>query len=172
MTSLVGLLREGRDLKMQPIDAIKTCFSKYVNFNGRARRSEFWWWYLFLVVVQIVTQLIDRLLGFGSTDVSTGTGSISVASSGGPISAIAMLALLLPTIAVAVRRLHDTNKSGWFVLLYLIPCVGLILMIVFSVKDSDPDNQYGPNPKNPGMGGAPGGYGQPGQQYPGGPTYQ
>lgn len=160
---------------MQPIEAIKTCFSKYVNFKGRARRSEFWWWYLFVMVVQIIAQAIDRLLGFGSTDIETGTGTISVASSGGPISAIAMLALVLPTIAVGVRRLHDTDKSGWFYLLYLIPCVGFILMIIFNVKDSGPDNQYGPNPKNPGMG-APGGYPpqQPGgyPQQPGGPTYQ
>src|SRR5690606_20326554 len=112
----------------------------------------------------------DNLLGFGASNLDVSSGSVSAGAAMGPVGGIATLALLLPTIAVAVRRLHDIGKSGWFFLLYLIPCVGIILMIVFNVKDSEPDNQYGPNPK--GMGGAPGGYGQPGQQHPGGPTYQ
>ncbi|HIT75801.1 MAG TPA: DUF805 domain-containing protein [Candidatus Avipropionibacterium avicola] len=160
---------------MQPIDAIKSCFRQYVGFSGRARRSEFWWWFLFSAIVGVIGSIIDNLLGFGASNVSSGDGSFSASSTAGPVSGILGLALLLPSIAVAVRRLHDTTKSGWFYLLYLIPCVGFILYIVFNVKDSDPDNQYGPSPKNPGAqggypGGAPGGY--PGAPGAGGPTYQ
>lgn len=128
---------------MQPIDAIKSCFSKYVTFSGRARRSEFWWWVLFTAVIGGIGGLLDSATGLSELTTSGASANYSA----GPIQIILTLALFLPSLAVAVRRLHDTGKSGWFYLLYLIPCVGWILYIVFNVKDSQPDNQYGPSPK-------------------------
>lgn len=92
-------------------DAIGTCFRKYVNFDGCASRSEFWWWFLFTVIVSLVC----RQVSFGLA------GAFS-------------LATLLPSIAVGVRRLHDANRSGWWMLLYLLPVIGWIILIVFWVE--------------------------------------
>ena len=110
-------------------DAIKTCFNKYVDFSGRARRSEYWYWILFTVIVDIVARAIDA-----------GIGVMLIAS-------LASLALALPSIAVAVRRLHDTGRSGWWFLLIFAIVIGWIFLIIWYCEDSHPDNQYGPNPK-------------------------
>ena len=96
-------------------DAIGTCFRKYVNFAGCASRSEFWWWVLFTVIVTLVFQRVS----YG-------------------LSAAFSLATLLPNIAVGVRRLHDTNRSGWWLLLYLLPVIGWIVLIVFWVEPGQP----------------------------------
>jgi uncharacterized membrane protein YhaH (DUF805 family) len=119
-------------------DAVRTCLQKYVTFSGRARRSEYWFFVLFTVIVGIVAGVIDGILGTRS---SMGTGLVQ---------GLAQLALLLPGIAVGVRRLHDTNRSGWWLLIGLIPVVGAIVLIVFFVQDSHGDNQYGPSPKGVG----------------------
>ena len=112
------------------MDAIQSCFSNYANFNGRARRSEFWYWYLFTCVLSLVTMVIGNAVHFTY------------------LSSIFALAVMVPSIAVGVRRLHDIGKSGWFYLLFIIPIVGFILMIVWGTKDSQPgQNEYGPNPK-------------------------
>jgi uncharacterized membrane protein YhaH (DUF805 family) len=137
-------------------DAVKICLSKYVDFKGRARRSEYWWFVLFNVIVGIVAGIIDAIIG---TQI---------------IGYLASLALLLPNIAVGIRRLHDTSRVGWWILIGIIPIVGWIILLIFYVQDSHPDNQYGPSPKgNTGAGGA--GSGQPGQggfnQPPSGPDY-
>ena len=118
-------------------DAVRTCLTqKYADFNGRARRSEFWFWVLFYVIVAVVAGVIDSILG---TRTSSGTGIIG---------AIAGLALLVPFLAVSSRRLHDTGKTGWLTILWFLPTlVTQIIMIVFWATDSRPDNQYGPNPK-------------------------
>jgi uncharacterized membrane protein YhaH (DUF805 family) len=121
---------------MDFMTAVRTCFSKYVDFSGRARRSEFWYFFLFSVLVQVVASILDSILG---TDYDTG--------SGGLVSAIAALALFLPSIAVSARRLHDIGKSGWWQLLAIIPIIGWIMVIIWYCTDSKPDNQYGPNPK-------------------------
>ncbi|WP_422088111.1 MULTISPECIES: DUF805 domain-containing protein [Variovorax] len=103
--------------------AVKTCLNKYVDFTGRASRSEFWWFVLAQLVVLIVASLIHRFL-YG----------------------IAALALLLPALAVGARRLHDIGKSGWFLLLALIPLVNLVL-IYFYVQPTQPEpNSYGEPP--------------------------
>jgi uncharacterized membrane protein YhaH (DUF805 family) len=122
---------------MDFMTAVRTCLSKYVDFSGRARRSEYWYFALFNVLVSVVTSIVDTVIG---TDFDNG--------SGGLLSSIASLALLLPSLAVGVRRLHDTDRSGWWILIGLIPIIGWILLIVWFVTDSKPDNQYGPNPKN------------------------
>lgn len=117
-------------------EAIQSCFKQYIGFTGRARRSEYWWFVLFGLIVGIVADLIDAMLGTMSEDTNVGV-----------VGAIVGLALLLPSIAVAIRRLHDTSRSGWWILIGLIPVVGWIILIVFYVQDSHPDNEYGPSPK-------------------------
>ena len=117
-------------------DAVRTCLTKYVVFSGRARRSEYWWFALFTFLVSLVASILDLIL---DTDYSRGSGLINGVTS---------LALLLPSIAVAIRRLHDTSRTGWWLLIGLIPIIGWIVLIVFYLQDSHADNQYGPNPKS------------------------
>jgi uncharacterized membrane protein YhaH (DUF805 family) len=113
-------------------DAIKSGFNNYVGFTGRARRSEYWYWTLFVVIVSFVVGFVGGV----NSDLSN------------IITAIVSLALFLPGLAMSVRRLHDTDRSGWFVLLALIPLVGFIILLVFYVQEGTPgDNKFGANPK-------------------------
>ena len=90
-------------------DSIKSCFNKYGNINGRATRSEYWYWALFVFIVSIFTLVIDvNLLGSSIDDAFT------------PLNSIWTLAVLIPGIAVTVRRLHDVNRSGWWILIILL----------------------------------------------------
>jgi uncharacterized membrane protein YhaH (DUF805 family) len=119
--------------------AVRSVLSQYVGFGGRARRAEYWWFVLFSVLVGIVTSILDIALG---TDFE---GSVT---SGGLFNLIANLALLLPSLAVAVRRLHDTDRSGWWILIALIPLIGAIVLLVFFVQDGTAGpNRFGPSPK-------------------------
>lgn len=105
---------------------------KYAVFGGRARRTEYW---MFTLVNLIVAFVLGFLLAF--------TGVF-----GAVISYLYSLAVLLPSLAVGARRLHDTGRTGWWLLIGLIPVVGEIILIVFFVQDGQPgQNQYGPNPK-------------------------
>ena len=104
-------------------------YKKYADFTGRARRTEFWMFTLFYFIASIVLGIIDGVLGMQILGLLFWAGS------------------LVPALAIGARRLHDTGRSGWWQLLYLIPLIGLIIMIVFLVQDSHPDNEYGPNPK-------------------------
>lgn len=114
------------------VEAVKAGMSKYATFKGRARRSEYWWFYLFFVISYMAGLAIDIALG---NEV--------------PIFAyIIMGALFLPELAVTVRRLHDTGRSAWSLLIALIPIVGGIWLLVATIRDSEPrDNEYGPWPK-------------------------
>lgn len=104
--------------------------NKYADFNGRARRSEYWWFTLAYFVASIVLSVIDGIWG---TPVLQG---------------LLGLGLLVPSLAVGARRLHDIGKSGWMLLISLIPIVGAIILIIWLAKDSDPrPNEYGPSPK-------------------------
>jgi uncharacterized membrane protein YhaH (DUF805 family) len=146
-------------------DAVKICFNKYADFNGRARRSEFWWWVLFTFLLGLVASIIDSILGTRSS--SSGTGVVQ---------GLAQLAVLLPSLAVGARRLHDTGRSGWWQLLWIAIVIGWIFLIIWFCQDSQGDNSYGPSPKGAGAGypGAPGGPGdgQPPQPPPpSGPNY-
>ena len=128
--------------------AVQSVFSQYVGFSGRARRSEYWYFFLFNVLVSIVFSIIDAVIGSQVLGI------------------IVSLALLLPGLAVTLRRLHDTDRTGWWIWIAIIPIVGVIVLIVFLCKDSDPGaNKYGQSPKY-GAGPAYGGSGV--QQYPGG----
>ena len=110
---------------------------KYAVFSGRARRMEYWYFVLFNLIVAFVLALIDALLG-------TTTG----VSSFGLLSGIYSLAVLIPTLAVLVRRLHDIDRTGWWILINLIPLVGTIVLLVFALTPGTPgSNQYGPDPK-------------------------
>lgn len=105
----------------------------YVGFQGRARRKEYWMFVLFNVIVSLVLSIVGGII-------SETLGLI--------LSYGYMLAVLLPSLAAAVRRLHDTGKSGWFILLTLIPAVGGIILLVFLAQEGQvADNQYGSNPK-------------------------
>jgi len=112
-------------------------FKKYTDFKGRARRREYWLFILFNSVFGVMAMILDRVLGIAFSQIGYG-----------PIYIIYALVVLIPGIAVAVRRLHDIGKSGWMLLLSLIPLIGTIWLIFFMTKDSDPsENEYGPNPK-------------------------
>ncbi|MES3003576.1 MAG: DUF805 domain-containing protein [Pseudomonadota bacterium] len=100
--------------------AVKSCFNKYVEFKGRADRPEFWWFFLFQVVVLAILGMVSNVL-YG----------------------LATLALLLPGLAVGARRLHDIGKSGWFLLIGLIPFIGWLVLIYFFAQPSGPANEYG-----------------------------
>ena len=99
--------------------AISTCFKKYATFDGTASVSEFWWFFLFQVLVSLVARML-----------------------GDTVNILISLALLLPAIAVGCRRLHDTDRTGWFQLLWFIPIIGWIVLIVFWVQDGKA-NRYG-----------------------------
>ena len=125
-----------------------TVLKKYVEFSGRARRKEFWMFTLFNVIISAILSIIDRIIG---TDYANG--------SGGLLNTLYTLAVLLPSIAVGIRRLHDTNRSGWWILIGLIPCIGWIILIVwYATEGVAGQNQYGPDPKAAERGGGfPGG---------------
>ncbi|MEV1285527.1 DUF805 domain-containing protein [Micromonospora sp. NPDC049679] len=125
---------------MSPVDAIKSVLSQYAGFGGRARRSEYWWFFLFTLILSIVAGILDGALG---TDIG------SDPSSTGVIGIIVSLALLLPGLAVTVRRLHDTDRSAWWLLIGLVPLVGGIVLLVFALKDGTRGgNRYGADPKD------------------------
>lgn len=125
---------------------------RYAQFSGRSRRREYWMFMLFGLLLFIVTMILDSLLGFGTTTRYAEVGGTGVAagfqSTGGIITGLAMLALLLPSLAVGVRRLHDTDHAGWWILLGLLPLVGTIVLLVFFCLDgSRGTNRFGADPK-------------------------
>src|ERR1700674_2033185 len=110
---------------------------KYADFSGRARRREYWVFVLFNIIISIVLTVCDAVLG-----------TYSAAASIGILSGIYTLAVLIPGIAVTVRRLHDTGRSSWWILIVLVPIVGAICLPIFMLIDSQPgQNAYGPSPK-------------------------
>jgi len=110
-------------------EAIRSGFDHYVKFDGRASRSEFWWWVLFAILVSIAANIVDAVIGVML------------------FSWLVSLALFLPGLSVSIRRLHDTNRTGWWVLIGLIPLIGLIVLLIFYLETGNPGpNQYGPPP--------------------------
>jgi uncharacterized membrane protein YhaH (DUF805 family) len=105
------------------VESVKTCFSKYAHFKGRASRSEYWWYALFIVLGSIATSMVSDT-----------------------VSLLFALGTLLPSLAVAARRLHDTNRSGWLQLIVLIPILGWLAMLYFLVQEPKEPNRFGEAP--------------------------
>lgn len=114
---------------MDFMTAVKFCFSNYFSIEGRAQRSQYWWFSLFTIIVYIVGAALDAITQL-------------------PIFyMIAALALLAPSICVAIRRLHDKDKSGWWLLVAFIPVLGsLYLLYLFVTRGTDGENRFGPDP--------------------------
>jgi uncharacterized membrane protein YhaH (DUF805 family) len=120
-------------------EAIQSGLRNYVTFSGRAPRSEYWWFFLFGLLCSIAGEILDAATG--------GAGLINLAVAFG---------LFLPSLAMAVRRLHDVDRSGWWYLIILIPLIGLIVLLVwFVTRGTTGDNRFGPDPLG---GGGPGGW--------------
>ncbi len=110
-------------------EAVKSGFDHYVKFDGRASRPAFWWWFLFTILVAIALQVMDGII-FNESMLLT---------------IVVWLGLILPNLSVSIRRLHDTDRSGWWVLIAFVPIIGFIVLLVFYLQKSDPgDNRYGP----------------------------
>ena len=109
----------------------------YAVFSGRSRRKEYWYFVLCNVIVSLVLSGLDALLGTFSSSANVGL-----------LSGIYALAIIIPTLAVSVRRLHDIDRTGWWVLIHLVPVIGSIVLLVFAVLDGTPgENRFGSNPK-------------------------
>ena len=100
-------------------ESISTCFSKYATFDGRASRSEYWWWFLFTLLASAAAGTVSQML-----------------------SGLFSIAVMLPSLAVGVRRLHDTDRSGWFLLLWFIPVIGWIVLIVWAIQEGKEPNRF------------------------------
>ena len=108
--------------------AIDSVLSKYATFSGRAGRPEFWWWVLAMLIAFVVAAVLDHLF-FREVE---------------PITIVLWLAVLLPNLAVAARRLHDTDRSAWWLLLYLLPIIGgLVLLYFYALRGTEGANRFG-----------------------------
>ena len=113
-------------------EAVTSVLSKYATFSGRAPRSEYWWFALANIIVQIIATIIDTIVLQSETPV---------------VSGILSLALLIPSLAVSVRRMHDIGKSGWNILWAFLPLIGIILLLIWTCRKGDAgDNDYGSDP--------------------------
>jgi uncharacterized membrane protein YhaH (DUF805 family) len=110
-------------------EAVRDGFDHYVNFEGRASRSSFWWWVLFTFIVGVVANILDAAIDATIFSIIVGLG------------------LILPNLSKAIRRLHDTGRTGWWLLIILVPLIGFIVLLIFYLEKSDPaENEYGPPP--------------------------
>ena len=116
---------------------------KYAVFDGRAQRAEYWYFFLFNIIISIILSILGKAIGVFNITIGTVGSEINI------LSLLYSLAVLIPGLAVSVRRLHDVSKSGWMILISLIPLIGTIWILVLTIRDSTPgENKYGPNPKN------------------------
>lgn len=120
-----------------PFECYLNAWRRYVDFNGRSRRREYWFFVLFNVLISIGLGIIDGIFGLGNMEMGVGL-----------LSSLYGLAVLLPSLGYAVRRCHDIGRSGLWLLLLVIPFLGPLIILVFMLMDSEPgSNDYGPNPK-------------------------
>ena len=127
-------------------DSIRTCLSKYVTWQGRASRSEYWYFILFAVLCYVAAAVIDNVLGTTFKMPNPATG-LEQSMGYGYAYMLVALGLLLPSLSVLVRRLHDTDRSGWWYWIVLVPLIGGILLIVwFCSRGTDGINTYGADP--------------------------
>jgi uncharacterized membrane protein YhaH (DUF805 family) len=112
-------------------------FRRFFDFSGRSRRMEFWMFTLLSVLASIAGTVVDIALGFSFDDV-------------GPVASIVSLAFLIPSLSVSFRRLHDVDRSAWWLLLVFLPIIGWIVLLVWNCSDgTSGPNRFGPDPKNP-----------------------
>ena len=122
------------------VQAVQSVLGQYATFSGRATRSEYWWWVVAVLLAFAVMNIIDGalilpLLGFEAFQPEGGQ----------PLSMLLALALILPNLAVGVRRLHDSGRVGWWMLIALVPVLGTLVLLYFFVQPSqDGDNEFGP----------------------------
>ncbi len=135
--------------------AVQSCLSKYAVFRGRAPRSEFWWFWVFTILVEVAAAIIGVMLFTSSVSehavvMGPGMSSMSawyVYAAPNWLSGVTHLLLILPSFAVAVRRLHDVGRSGWWLLIVFLPFIGFLVLLFWWVQPSEPrDNAYGPSP--------------------------
>ena len=117
------------------VSSVKSCLKRYVQFSGRACRSEYWYWQLALFILGLIVAIIELAMGY--EDQSS------------PISTLIDLALFLPGLGVFVRRMHDIGRSGWNFFWALLPIIGWIILLVYCCKASGEPNQYGEGPATP-----------------------
>jgi uncharacterized membrane protein YhaH (DUF805 family) len=122
---------------MSPIDYMKMPLQRYADFSGRSRRMEYWMFFVGYMGAAVVTSIIDGVLGMGQM----------VFGVYGPLTTLLLLGAIVPSIAVGVRRLHDQDKTGWLMLLGLIPIANLVLLVFMFLEGTKGDNKYGPDPK-------------------------
>ena len=136
--------------------SIRTVWSKYAVFQGRARRSEYWWWTLFTVIISVICSALMAATGPSVVNIVVNGTNVVPTQSQPPgvgywiavaLTVIVSLALVLPSLAVTVRRLHDTDRSGWWVLLSLIPVGDIVVLVFLCLAGTVGDNRYGPDPK-------------------------
>jgi len=125
---------------------------RFFDFSGRSRRKEFWLWWLFYFIMFAVAMFLDVQMGLGgsstgSSEIGDGNVSASFHATGGILTMAWALIALIPSLAVTVRRLHDDDKSGWFILLGLIPLVGFYLLYLYVIPGTTGPNRFGPDPK-------------------------
>ena len=124
-------------------EAIRSVFANYATFRGRAPRSEFWWFALFTLLGNFVLGILDAIL------VGPAMGLAPFSGEGyQPLGSIFSLAIFIPSLAVSVRRLHDTGRSGWWFLVNLVPLIGWLVFLYFAVQPSDATNRHGPPPSS------------------------
>jgi uncharacterized membrane protein YhaH (DUF805 family) len=129
------------------------CWKKYAVFSGRARRAEYWMFVLFNILIFFVLQFVlGVIIGLAAVASGNKTPDEGLVTLTGALVGIYALAALLPGLAVFVRRMHDTGRSGWNFLWVFLPIIGGIVLLVFACTDSQPgSNKYGPNPKKGGI---------------------
>ena len=121
---------------MTPVDWAKRPLQKYMDFSGRAPREEYWWFVMFVIIGEVIAMIVDSIIGTGQ-----------MFGPYGLVLCLFLLAIIVPSLAVGVRRLHDTDRPGWWLLIGLIPIIGAIVLLVFFVTEGTKgDNQYGPDP--------------------------
>ena len=120
------------------MDAVKSCFEKYATIQGRARRAEYWWFYLFIMIAYVVGSVVAGVL----SAIIPILGAVAFGA-----LALGAIAILIPSICVTVRRLHDQDRSGWWILIAFVPAIGGIVLLVFMIlRGTEGDNRFGPDP--------------------------
>lgn len=126
---------------------LKVVRDNYANFKGRARRKEFWMFNLISIIISIILMVVDNMLGFKFASEPVPGAEWASSLQSGYISSIYSLAILIPSLAVCVRRFHDTGKSGWNLLWYFT-CIGILYQLYLFIKEGDQgQNEYGADPK-------------------------